>query len=61
MRLNNLFFINPAARKTPKRLCLRIDFAIETQDDQLFDENDPTFKAMKEGARQLGLELKEES
>ncbi len=54
-------FINPAARKTPKRLRLGIDFAIETRDDQPFDENDPTFKAMKEAARQLGLELKEES
>jgi hypothetical protein len=43
-----------------KRLRLGIDFELETQDGQPLDENDPTLKAMKEAARQLGLELEEE-
>ena len=50
-------FVNPAARMNPKRLRLGIDFEIETGDGQPLDENDPAFKAMKEAARQLGLEI----
>jgi hypothetical protein len=35
---------------------------MEIRDNQPLDENDPTLKAMKESARQLGLklEMKEE-
>ncbi len=53
-------FISPVARMNLKRLRLGIDFQMETQEGQPLDENDPMLKAMKESARQLGLELKEE-
>ncbi len=50
-------FISPAARMNLKRLRLGVHFELEAQDGQPFDENDPTCKAMKESARQLGLEF----
>ena len=50
-------FVNPARRMNLKRLRLGIDFELETQDGQPLDENDPALKAMKEAARQLGLEI----
>jgi hypothetical protein len=53
-------FISPVARMNLKRLRLGIDFEMETQDGQSIDENDPTLKALKESARQLGLTLGEE-
>ena len=53
-------FVAPAARLNLRRLRLGIDLEFETQLDQAMDENDPTLKAMKEAARQLGLELKDD-
>lgn len=53
-------FVNPASRLNLRRLKLGIHFELEKGEDQLFDENDPTFKALKESARQLGLEFDEE-
>ncbi len=53
-------FVGPAGRMGLKRLQLGIDFELVTQDGQPLDENDPAFKAMKESARQLGLELEGE-
>ncbi|HLB48218.1 MAG TPA: hypothetical protein VJL59_14515, partial [Anaerolineales bacterium] len=53
-------FVNPAGRMNLKRLRLGVDFELVTQDGQPLDENDPALKAMKEAARQLGLELEEE-
>lgn len=50
-------FISPAARMNLKRLRLGIDFGLEVPDDQSLDENDSTFKAMRESATQLGLKL----
>jgi hypothetical protein len=53
-------FIAPAVRINLKRLRLGIDFDLESHADHGLDENDPASKAMKEAARQLGVELKEE-
>lgn len=53
-------FVNPAARMNLKRLRLGIHFELETQETQPLDENDPTLKAIKESARQLGLAFDEE-
>jgi hypothetical protein len=53
-------FVSPAAHMNLKRLRLGIDFEMETQDGQPLDEHDPTLKAMKESAKQLGLMLEEE-
>lgn len=54
-------FVNPAARMNLKRLRLGIDFEMEAQDGQPLDENNPALKAMVESARQLGLDLEEQS
>lgn len=54
-------FVNPAGRMNLKHLRLGIDFELETQDGQHLDENDPALKAMKEAARQLGLEIDTQS
>lgn len=53
-------FIAPAVRMNLKRLRLGINFDLETQAGQGLDENDPALKAMKEAARQLGVELEDE-
>lgn len=53
--------INPAARLNPKVLRLGIDIQLVARDDQPFDVNDPTLKAMREAAQQLGLETAEET
>ena len=53
-------FVGPGARMNLKGLRLGISFEMETQDDQPLDENNPTLKAMKESARQLGLVLEED-
>ncbi len=52
-------FISPAARMNLKRLRLGIHFELEAHDSQSLDPNDPAVKAMKEAARQLGLEFEE--
>lgn len=48
-------FVGPAARMDLKRLQLGVRFEMETQPEKELDPNDPTLKAMKEAARQLGL------
>ncbi|MBV5337402.1 MAG: hypothetical protein J0653_05450, partial [Deltaproteobacteria bacterium] len=50
-------FVSPAARMGLKRLRLSIDFELE---DKPLDANDPAVKAMKESARQLGVNVEEE-
>jgi hypothetical protein len=52
-------FVSPAARMNLKRLRLGIHFELEAHDGQPLDPNDPRLKAMKEAARQLGLEFEE--
>ena len=54
-------FVSPSVRMNLKGLKLGISFEMETQDDQPLNESDPTLKAMKESARQLGLVLEEEN
>jgi hypothetical protein len=51
-------FVNPAARLNPKQLRLGIDFEIELSAP--LGEDNSTLKAMREAARQFGLELEEE-
>jgi uncharacterized protein DUF499 len=59
---NELFrcFIGPAARMNLKRLTIGVGFVLEAQDAVPLDPNDPTIKAMREAARQLGLSLEME-
>jgi hypothetical protein len=51
-------FVNPAVRLSPKQLRLGIDFEIELSAPLAEDHG--TLKAMREAARQFGLELEEE-
>jgi hypothetical protein len=53
-------FVSPAARMGLKRLRLSIDFELEPPEDKPLDANDPAVKAMKESARQLGVDVEEE-
>ncbi len=53
-------FISPAARMKLKKLRLGINFKLEVQDDQPLTADDPSVKAMKESARQLGLDIEAE-
>jgi hypothetical protein len=59
---NELFrcFVAPAARMNLKRLKLGVQFVLEAQDDAPLDASDSSLKAMREAARQLGLDLKTE-
>ena len=50
-------FVNPATRMHLKRLQLGIQFEMKAPDDGQIASNDPTLKAMKESAQQLGLEM----
>jgi len=50
-------FVGPAARMNLKKLGLGVQFEMVLPDDQPLSENDPTFKGMKEAARQLGLKV----
>jgi hypothetical protein len=43
-----------------KRLRLGIDFELQAPDGKPLDVNDPAVKAMKESARQLGVDIEEE-
>jgi hypothetical protein len=52
-------FVGPAARMQLKRLQLGVQFEIELPDGGLSD-SDPAVKAMKEAARQLGLDMETE-
>jgi hypothetical protein len=51
-------FVSPAARLNPRKLRLGIDFDVELS--AALSEDHPTLKAMREAARQFGLELDEE-
>jgi hypothetical protein len=53
-------FISPASRLSLKSLKLGIGFKLETQDGQPLDPDHPTLKAMREAAKQLGLQLEED-
>ena len=59
---NDLFrcFVAPAARMPLKHLKLGIHFVLEVPDNAPLDPNDPSLKAMREAARQLGLSLEVE-
>ncbi|GAB4145926.1 MAG: DUF499 domain-containing protein [Planctomycetota bacterium] len=50
-------FVGPAARMNLKRLGLGVQFEMVLPEDRPLGENDPALKAMKEAARQLGLQL----
>jgi hypothetical protein len=50
-------FVNPAARMQLGKLRLGIQFEMEAGADKTVDPNDPTIKAMREAARQLGLDF----
>lgn len=53
-------FVGPAARMNLKKLHLGVQFDIEFPEEKALSENDPALKAMKEAARQLGLQLETE-
>jgi hypothetical protein len=53
-------FVGPAARMKLKKLGLGVEFKMVLPEDQPLGENDPALKAMKEAARQLGLEFDSE-
>ncbi|GIW42728.1 MAG: hypothetical protein KatS3mg077_0010 [Candidatus Binatia bacterium] len=50
-------FVGPAARMNLKKLGIGVHFEMVLPEDRPLSENDPALKAMKEAARQLGLEL----
>jgi hypothetical protein len=53
-------FVGPAARLGLKGMQLGIAFKLVTQDGQPLDPGNPTLKAMREAARQLGLQIEEQ-
>jgi len=50
-------FVSPAARMNLKDLHLGIDFELKPSPDQAIDANSDSLKAMREAARQLGLDF----
>ncbi len=50
-------FVSPAVRMNLKKLHLGIEFEMEVGEGNELDPNDPTLKAMKEAASQLGLDF----
>jgi hypothetical protein len=50
-------FVSPAARMQLKKLQLGVQFEIEAAADKPIDPDDPALKAMREAARQLGLDF----
>jgi len=50
-------FVGPAARMNLKKLQLGVQFEMVLPEGRELGENDPALKAMKEAARQLGLEF----
>ena len=50
-------FIGPAAKMNAKKLRIGVDFRIEFTENDPIDQNDSRIKAMKEAARQLGLDF----
>lgn len=53
-------FIGPASRMNLKNVNLGINFELRTAENEALDENDQTLQAMKEAARQLGLDMETE-
>ena len=53
--------VGPAARMDLKKLQLGLQFEMDLPEGGEISENDPALKAMKEGARQLGLMFEVES
>lgn len=53
-------FVGPAARLGLKSLQLGIAFKFVAQDGQPLDPENPTLKAMREAARQLGIQIEED-
>ncbi len=53
-------FVAPAVRMGLKRLRLGIDFELQAPEEKPLDANDPAVKAMKESARQLGVDVEEQ-
>jgi hypothetical protein len=54
-------FVNPAVRMQLAGLKLGINFELEANQSAPLDPEDPALKAMKESARQLGLDIEEEN
>jgi len=50
-------FVGPAARMNLKKLRIGVQFEMEVSESQELNPNDPNLKAMKEAARQLGLDF----
>ena len=50
-------FVSPAARMNLKKLRLGVQFEMDAAEGQELDPNDQAVKAMREAARQLGLDL----
>ncbi|GAB4243782.1 MAG: DUF499 domain-containing protein [Thermoleophilia bacterium] len=53
-------FVGPAARMNLKKLGLGVQFEMVLPEERPLSQNDPALKAMKEAARQLGLEFNAE-
>ena len=53
-------FVNPGVRLNPKKLKLGVDFELVFDDEQKVKLDEPSIKAMKEAARQLGLDMEVE-
>lgn len=53
-------FVGPAVRMNLKKLHLGVQFEMEAGEDKGLDPNDSSLKAMKEAARQLGLDFEVE-
>ena len=54
-------FVGPAARLGLKHLQLGIAFKLVAQDGQPLDPDNPTLKAMREAAKQLGIQIEEDA
>jgi hypothetical protein len=52
--------VNPGVRLNPKKLKLGVDFELVFDDEQKVKLDEPSIKAMKEAARQLGLDMEVE-
>jgi hypothetical protein len=50
-------FVGPAARMQLKKLHLGVQLELETGPEKAINPDDPAFKAMREAAKQLGLNL----
>ncbi|MGO8928804.1 MAG: hypothetical protein ACLQU3_18205 [Limisphaerales bacterium] len=50
-------FVKPSNDLNPKKLKLGVDFELAFDNDQNVSPDSPAIRAMKEAARQLGLEI----